>query len=255
MKKEKTAIITGSTRGIGLAIAKQLAKDGFNIVIIGTRTKESYPETFSWFEERNIPMLFIQADVSKAEDRERIVSETIKTFKSIEVLVNNAGVAPKKRKDLLDMEETSFDRLIAINTKAPLFLTQLVAKKMIEQDQEGIRKIIFITSCSSVISSISRGEYCISKAGETMVATLFADRLAKEKILVHEVRPGVINTDMTSTVKEKYGKMFNSGVFPIPRWGEPEDVANVVSALCKDQFKYTTGNYIDVDGGFHIPRL
>ncbi|MFA7109507.1 MAG: 3-ketoacyl-ACP reductase [Sphaerochaetaceae bacterium] len=255
MNKEKTAIITGSTRGIGLAIAKQLAEDGFNIVIIGTRQKETYPETFSWFEERKVPMCYIQADVSKTEDRERIVSETIKTFKSIEVLVNNAGVAPNKRKDLLEMEEESFDRLISINTKAPMFLTQLVAKEMIKQKTTNTRKIIFVTSCSTAISSISRGEYCISKAGETMVATLFADRLAKENILVHEVRPGVINTDMTSTVKEKYDEMFSSGVFPIPRWGEPEDVAGVVSALCGDKFTYTTGNYIDVDGGFHIPRL
>jgi NAD(P)-dependent dehydrogenase (short-subunit alcohol dehydrogenase family) len=253
---EKTAIITGSTRGIGLSIAKQLGEDGFCIVMVGTQPKENYPEAIQWFEEKSIPLCYVQADISDKNDRQRIVDAALTTFGKIDVLVNNAGVAPKVRKDLLDMEEESFDRLISINTKAPLFLTQLVAKSMMAQPKETRNgKIVFITSCSSVISSTSRGEYCISKAAETMVATLFADRLAAENIIVNEVRPGVIRTDMTSKVKEKYDTLFETGQFPIPRWGEPEDVAGVVSLLCSDKVSYTTGNYIDVDGGYHIPRL
>ena len=159
--------------------------------------------------------------------------------------------------DLLEMTEESFDRVVGINTKGNMFLTQAVARQMICQEPLDGRKgvIINISSCSSVVSSVNRGEYCVSKAGISMLTTLYADRLASEGILVHEVRPGVIDTDMTSTVHGKYNKLIDEGVFPIARWGKPEDVANAVSALASDKFMYTTGNYIDVDGGFHIRRL
>ena len=171
--------------------------------------------------------------------------------------MNNAGVAPKVRADLLEMSEESFDRVVGINTKGNMFLTQAVAKQMIRQEPLGGRKgvIVNVSSCSAVVSSISRGEYCVSKAGVSMLTTLYADRLACEGILVHEVRPGVIATDMTGTVKAKYDDLIAKGTFPIARWGQPEDVANAVSALCSDKFLYSTGNYIDIDGGFHIPRL
>ena len=180
--------------------------------------------------------------------------ETVEHFGRIDILVNNAGVAPKERKDLLEMTQESFDRVMGINAKGTMFLTQLAAKQMISQEQvfENKGHIVNVGSCSAEVSSTSRGEYCISKAALTMMTTLYADRLASEGIVVNEVRPGVIATDMTSVVTEKYDKMIEDGVFPIARWGKPEDVANMVSLFCSDKVLYTTGNYVDVDGGFHI---
>jgi len=181
----------------------------------------------------------------------------VQRFGGIHVLVNNAGVAPTVRNDLLEMTEESFDRVIGINTKGTMFLTQAVAKQMLKQDIAGKKRgtIINISSCSAEVSSTSRGEYCVSKAGMSMLTKLYADRLASEGILVHEIRPGIIETDMTSKVREKYDKMIENGVFPIARWGTGEDIAMAVSAFAGDSFLYTTGNYIDVDGGFHIKRL
>ncbi|MBP5552277.1 MAG: 3-ketoacyl-ACP reductase [Spirochaetales bacterium] len=259
MKKEikKTALVTGASRGIGLAIARQLGLDGYNVVMVATGTREKNSAAISGLENLGITVKYVQADISKTEDRQRVVREAVALFGRIDVLVNNAGVAPAQRADLLDMTEESFDRVIGINTKGNMFLTQAVAKQMISQEPIGERRgvIINISSCSSVVSSTNRGEYCVSKAGISMLTTLYADRLAREGILVHEVRPGVIDTDMTSTVHEKYNKLIDEGAFPISRWGKPEDVANAVSALASDKFLYTTGNYIDVDGGFHIKRL
>ena len=259
MKKEikKTALVTGASRGIGLAIARQLGLDGYNVVMVATGTREKNSAAISGLENLGITVKYVQADISKTEDRQRVVREAVALFGRIDVLVNNAGVAPAQRADLLDMTEESFDRVIGINTKGNMFLTQAVAKQMISQEPIGERRgvIINIASCSSVVSSTNRGEYCVSKAGISMLTTLYADRLAREGILVHEVRPGVIDTDMTSTVHEKYNKLIDEGAFPISRWGQPEDVANAVSALASDKFLYTTGNYIDVDGGFHIKRL
>ena len=184
-------------------------------------------------------------------------SGALAAFGRVDVLVNNAGVAPKVRADLLDMSEESFDYVVGINTKGNMFLTQLVAKQMISQEPVDGRKgvIVNVSSCSSVVSSTNRGEYCVSKAGISMLTTLYADRLAAEGILVNEVRPGVIATDMTSTVQGKYDALIEKGTFPIARWGTPEDVAGAVSLLCSPRLRYTTGNYIDVDGGFHIQRL
>lgn len=254
---KKTAVITGASRGIGFAIARQLGKDGFQLVIMDMNSQEDYEGNFDLLTFDRTPWIYVQGDISRKEDRERLLSKTADTFGDIHVLVNNAGVAPKVRADLLEMTEESFDRVIGINTKGTMFLTQAVAKQMIKQQYIGRKKgtIINISSCSAEVSSIGRGEYCISKAGVSMLTKLYADRLAPEGILVHEVRPGVIATDMTGTVKEKYDKMFEDGVFPIARWGQPQDIADVVSAFCSDQFDYTTGNYVDVDGGFHIRRL
>ncbi len=257
---KKTAIVTGSSRGIGYAIAKQLGLDGYNIVMVATGSKEKNQGAIDELKKLGIDCAYVQANIGNHADRIKIVDESIKAFGKIDILVNNAGVAPKVRADLLEMSEESFDRVIGINTKGTMFLTQLVAKKMIEQAKDNLTSgingiIVNVSSCSAVVSSISRGEYCISKAGVSMLTTLYADRLAGEGILVHEVRPGVIATDMTSTVTEKYDKLIEDGVFPISRWGRPEDVANAVSALCTDKFQYTTGNYIDIDGGFHIIRL
>lgn len=254
---KKTAVVTGGSRGIGYAISKRLGQDGFNIVIIDMNAKEDYKENFDALKDQGTEYLYVQGNICSADDRKKLIEAAADRFGGIHVLVNNAGVAPKVRADLLEMTEESFDRVVGINTKGNMFLTQAVAKQMITQPLEGKKRgtIINISSCSAVVSSTGRGEYCVSKAGVSMLTTLYADRLAGEGILVHEVRPGVIATDMTSTVEEKYNKMFESGVFPIARWGTPEDIAGAVSALAGDDFLYTTGNYIDVDGGFHIQRL
>jgi len=251
---QKVALITGGSRGIGLAIAHRLSQDGFAVSLVGTKVLEDTKLDLSGFSS---PVQYICADISSKEDRMRIVSEVVKAFGRIDVLVNNAGVAPLNRTSLLEMEEDSFDRVIGINTKGNLFLTQLVSKQMLSQPQAFTKRgtIINIGSCSAEVSSTNRGEYCVSKAGVAMLTTLFADALASEGILVHEVRPGVIATDMTSVVKAKYDALIDEGIFPIKRWGQPEDVANAVSAFASDLFLYTTGNYIDVDGGFHIKRL
>ena len=254
---KRTAVVTGASRGIGLAIARQLGLDGMNVIIVATGPKEKNARAISSLETEGITVGYIQADISDHDDRLRVVSEAVEMFGRIDVLVNNAGVAPLQRADLLEMTEESFDRVIGINTKGNMFLTQAVARQMLKQDLIEDRRgvIVNISSCSSVVSSVNRGEYCVSKAGISMLTTLYADRLAGEGILVHEVRPGVIDTDMTSTVHGKYNRLIDEGVFPIARWGRPEDVANAVSALVSDKFMYTTGNYIDVDGGFHIRRL
>lgn len=254
---KKTAVVTGSSRGIGFAIARQLGLDGCNIVMVATGPQQANQAALDELKALGIGCAYVQANIGEHADRLRIVQEALAAFGRIDVLVNNAGVAPKVRADLLEMSEESFDRVIGINTKGTMFLTQAVANQMLRQQPENGRRgvIVNVSSCSAVVSSPNRGEYCVSKAGVSMLTTLYADRLAPEGILVHEVRPGVIATDMTSTVQEKYDKLVADGVFPIARWGTPQDVADAVSALCSDKFRYTTGNYIDVDGGFHIARL
>ncbi len=254
---KKTAIVTGGSRGIGYAIATRLGLDGCNVVILATGEQSRYQEALDKLTEQGISWLYVQGSVDSAESREKLVKETVEHFGRIDILVNNAGVAPKERKDLLEMTEESFERVVNINTKGTMFLTQLVAKQMIRQEKVFANKghIVNIGSCSAKVSSVSRGEYCISKAAVYMLTTLFADRLASEDIVVNEIRPGVIATDMTSVVTEKYDNLIADGVFPIARWGQPEDVANMAAFYCSDQVLYTTGNYVDVDGGFHIKRL
>lgn len=254
---KKTAIITGGSRGIGYAIAKQLGLDGFQVAMFATGEKSRYEDQFKELTSLGIDWYYIKGSLDNTQDRKRLINEVLNRYKRIDVLVNNAGVAPLERKDLLEMTEESFDRVIEINTKGTMFITQLAAKQMLEQEIINGKRgtIINIGSCSAEVSSVSRGEYCISKAGVAMITKLYADKLAPYSIYVHEVRPGVIATDMTSTVKEKYNKMLEDGIFPIKRWGQPKDVANMVSLLCSDKVLYTTGNYIDVDGGFHIRRL
>jgi len=250
---KKTALITGGKRGIGRAIASRLSRDGFNIAINAVSPLDDREK----FDDIAGEYIFIQGDVSNFADREKMLEETVKRFGAIHVLVNNAGVAPKVRADLLEMSEDSFDHVFGINTKGNLFLSQTAAKIMLKQPLEGKKRgtIINISSCSAKVSSINRGEYCVSKAALSMLTMLFADRLSADGIFVHEIRPGVIETDMTSTVKDKYDNLIAKGTFPIARWGTPEDVASAVSVFAGDNFLYTTGNYIDVDGGFNIRRL
>jgi 3-oxoacyl-[acyl-carrier protein] reductase len=257
MEGKKTAIVTGASRGIGLAVARQLGLDGYQVVLFATRPASACEEQLKELDGAGITWHYVQGTLDSSQDRKRLVQEAVRRFGRIDVLVNNAGVAPLVRGDLLTMTEESYDRVMGINAKGTMFLTQLVANQMLKQEILGKKRgtIVNIGSCSAEVSSVNRGEYCISKSALTMMTTLFADRLAGDGILVHEVRPGVIKTDMTGKVQEKYDALIEAGAFPIRRWGTVQDVADAVSAFCSDLFLYTTGNYIDVDGGFHIKRL
>ena len=232
----KTVLITGGTRGIGRGIAEKLRDEGWN-VIVSCRTPKDIPG-----------IKCIVADNSKPEDRKKLVEEA----GDIDLLVNNAGIAPRLRADLLDMSEESMDELMKVNLYGPFFLTQQVANKMIKR---GSGMIINISSMSAYTVSVNRGEYCISKAGISMMTQLYAARLAEYGIPVYEIRPGIIRTDMTSGVTEKYDKLIDGGLLPISRWGTPEDIADAVSVLAEGRLRYSTGEVINVDGGFHIQRL
>jgi NAD(P)-dependent dehydrogenase (short-subunit alcohol dehydrogenase family) len=249
---KKTAIVTGSRRGIGRAVAERLSRDGFNLVINGQSSRGE-----DGFAGISGEWIYVEADIGRREDRERLLEETLRRFGAVHLLVNNAGVAPLNRADLLDMGEESFDRVMGINARGNMFMTQIAARQMLKQEYSGKKRgtIINISSCSAEVSSVNRGEYCVSKAAVSMLTRLYADRLAGEGIFVHEIRPGIISTDMTGKVREKYDALIGAGVFPIPRWGTPEDVAGAVSVFAGDELLYTTGNHIDVDGGFHIRRL
>ena len=253
----RTALVTGGSRGIGLSIVKELGLHGYRVALMATRPEEEYPESTEILRKAGVDYFWFSGDISNSEDRKRVVLQALEALGTFDVLVNNAGVAPKVRADLLTMTEESFDYVIGTNTKANMFMTQAVALQMMKQPLHGDKRgtIINISSCSAEVSSVNRGEYCVSKAGISMLTKLYADRLAPEGIFVYEIRPGVIRTDMTSQVEEKYTELIRQGMLPIARWGVPEDVAKAVRAFCSDDFCYTTGNYIDVDGGFHIRRL
>lgn len=255
--KKKTALITGGSRGIGYAIARELGCSGYRIVIMARRGKEEYEDSVKTLEALNIEYLWVRGDIANSEDRKNAVSEAVRVYGEIDVLVNNAGVAPKHRSDLLELSEEDYDYVVDTNTKGNMFMTQLVARQMLTQSGYGSKRgtIINISSCSSEVVSTDRGAYCISKAGISMLTKLYARRLASENIFVYEIRPGVIQTDMTREVTQKYERMIEDGRFPIARWGKPEDVARAVMEFCSDNFCYTTGNYLDVDGGFHIVSI
>jgi NAD(P)-dependent dehydrogenase (short-subunit alcohol dehydrogenase family) len=254
----RVAIVTGASRGIGNAIATRLSGEGYAIVAVGTSELDAVAANFETIRQTGTPWTYVQADVSSADGRNRIVQTALDQFGRIDVLVNNAGVAPKTRMDILDTTEESFDRVLGINLKSTFFLSQAVANIMRGEVEEvpGITpKIVNISSISAYTSSTQRAEYCISKAAISMVTLLFADRLAADGINVYEVRPGVINTDMTSVVKGKYDALIEDGLTPIKRWGQPDDVAKAVSVLCSGLLDFSTGEVINVDGGFHIRRL
>lgn len=253
----KTAIITGGSRGIGYGIAKQLGAEGYQIAIMDVNDAKDYQENLDALTTAGVEWFYKQGSIANTQDRESFVAAVVERYGDIDVLVNNAGVAPKVRNDILEMTEESFDYVIGINTRGTFFLTQLVANQMLKQKVKGRRRgvIVNISSSSVAVSSVSRGEYCISKAGVAMITMLFADRLAAHDIQVYEIRPGVIETDMTRVVHQKYSDLIEKGVFPIARWGQPEDIAGAVSAFVSEKFIYSTGNYIDLDGGFHIRKL
>ena len=250
----KVALVTGASRGIGRAIALGLAESGWSVAINYSRNRDAAEEVKREVESRGARELLIQADISSADDRKRLVDETANALGPIGLLVNNAGVAPDVRADLLEASEASFDRLININLKGPYFLTQLVARAMIAQSTRG--KIVNITSVSAYAASTNRGDYCVSKAGLAMMTQLYAARLAEHGINVYEIRPGVIETDMTGPVKAKYDKLiFEQDLTPIHRWGKGEDVAAAVNAIASNLLPFSTGEVINVDGGFHLRRL
>ena len=256
MAERPVAIVTGASRGIGRAIALELASLGYDLVV--NRVQDSPPKTKGEAEELGAQCEFAHGDVSKAEDRRRLIETTRRKFGRCDMLVNNAGVSVAKRVDMLKTTEESFDRVIGINLKGPYFLTQQVASWMIEQKNEHperVFRIVNIGSISAYTSSPARGEYCVSKAGVTMMTKLYADRLAEYNIGVFEISPGIIETDMTSAVKDKYDKLIAEGLTPIRRWGRPEDVAKAVGAIAEGKLDFSTGNVIDVDGGFHLKRL
>jgi NAD(P)-dependent dehydrogenase (short-subunit alcohol dehydrogenase family) len=259
------AIVTGASRGIGKAIAIELAGLGFDVVINhydftsdGRPDETAAQKTSSDIAAKGARCLVLRTDVSSDADRTALVKAVKDEFGRCDMLVNNAGVAPLKRADLLEATEASFDRVLSINLKGPYFLTQMLAKWMIEQKKQypdRSYRIVNIGSMSAYTSSPARGEYCISKAGIGMMTMLYADRLAEFGIGVFEIRPGIIETDMTSVVKEKYDKLIADGITPIKRWGEVEDVAKAVSAIAEGKLDFSTGQVINVDGGFHLRRL
>ena len=240
----KVALVTGVAGGIGFATAELLLKNG--VAVVGMDVAPEMPQTLEG------EFTYFKGDLSNKESRENYVKTAMDKYGKIDILVNVAGVAPKVRNDILEMTEESYDFVMNINTKGTLFLTQAVANVMKEQ---GSGSIVNISSMSGYTSSISRGEYCISKAGVTMITTLFADRLAEYGIMVNEIRPGIIATGMTDKVKAKYDALIDGGLLPIKRWGQPSDIANAVWTLCNGSLPYVTGQSIDVDGGFHIRRL
>ncbi len=254
---KKIAFITGSSRGIGYGIAQELNQEGFVTVMSGTSPSEKVAEAVQSlpFPENS---LYIQGDISNAQDRRNFLDTILSSFGRIDLLVNNAGVAPSARLDILQTTEESYDRVMGINLKSMFFLTQLFANSMIQlktQLSDYCPRIVNISSMSSFTSSTNRGEYCISKAGISMVTMLFADKLAETGIPVFEIQPGIIATDMTSGVKEKYDKMISEGITPIRRWGTPKDIADAVSVCASGKLDFATGQVLHVDGGFHIQRL
>ena len=254
---KRVALVTGGTRGIGLGVARALAAEEFDLALCGRREEGEVAGVLEELRAKGGDVRYFRADVASRDDRDRLVAGLRAAFDGLHLLVNNAGVAPAARADLLEAGEESFDRLIAVNLKGPYFLTQAVARWMTEQKQKpGYQgAIVFVTSVSAEAASPNRGEYCVSKAGLAMTARLFAVRLAGDGIPVYEVRPGIVRTDMTAGVAETYDKRIGEGLLPQGRWGEPEDVGRVVAALARGDAAYSTGAVIPVDGGFSIPRL
>ncbi len=255
---KRVAFITGGTRGIGFGIALELAKAGFDIAVNGVRSADAVTHALQQLKDFGANVMYCRGDVSSAEARAEMIREIKQHYGALHVLVNNAGIAPKERKDILEATEESFTELLATNLQGPYFLTQTVANWMIEQqkpDAEFAGCIINISSISATVASVNRGEYCIAKAGLSMATQLFAVRLGEYNIPVYEVRPGIIHTDMTAGVTDKYNTLIGEGLTIQNRWGEANDVGKAVAALALGYFPYSTGQVIMVDGGLTIPRL
>jgi 3-oxoacyl-[acyl-carrier protein] reductase len=256
--KRPTALVTGGTRGIGLGIARALADDGWNLALCGMRAEIDVAASLAQLRQAGAAVHYESADLSNREQRTRLAHTLRARYGALNALVNNAGRAPRHRADLLDAREDSFEELIRTNLQGPYFLTQAVAREQVmrrQADPGFSAAIVFITSVSAEMASVNRGEYCVSKAGLSMAARLFAARLAAHGIPVYEVRPGIIATDMTAGVKDAYDKRIAEGLVPERRWGTPEDVGRVVAALLRGDAPYATGSIINVDGGLSVPRL
>jgi 3-oxoacyl-[acyl-carrier protein] reductase len=256
------ALITGASRGIGRAIAIELARAGYDLMINFVSNEAAAEETSGMASqtggERQVRVASCRADIANKDDRGRLLEATRNQFGRLDLLVNNAGIAPAARVDLLEASEESFDRLIDVNLKGPYFLTQAAARWMIEQGGAGPKfrpAIVNITSISAYAASPERGDYCVAKAGLAMMTKLYAARLAAVGINVYEIRPGIIETDMTAKVKAKYDQLIDEGLTPIKRWGTPADVARAVAAAATGSLPFSTGEVINVDGGFHLRRL
>ena len=262
MATPPVALITGASRGIGRGIAQELAALGTHDLVVNyagneTAARECQALCREAFPDKARRVEIIQGDISKAEDRERMVGFVESEFGRLDLLVNNAGIAPDVRADILEASEASFDRLIGVNLKGPYFLTQRAARLMMASAplEKTPRAVVSVTSISAFTASTNRGDYCVAKAGLAMMTKLYAARLASEGINVYEIQPGVIATDMTGAVKEKYDKLFADGLTPINRWGQPSDVGRAVAAIATGHFPYSTGQVFEVDGGFHLHRL
>jgi NAD(P)-dependent dehydrogenase (short-subunit alcohol dehydrogenase family) len=252
------AFITGGTRGIGLGIAVELAKAGFDLAVNGVREEAAVKSVLGELGSYGRQVIYVHGDVSKKEDRLRMMEEIFDRFGKINVLVNNAGIAPPERKDILEATEESFEYVLKVNLQGPYFLTQAVANQMIglkKQNQEEFFCIINVSSVSATVASVNRGEYCISKAGIAMATKLWAARLGEFDIPVYEIQPGVIRTDMTSGVQEKYDRLFQQGLAIQQRWGTPEDIGKVAASMASGKMPYSTGQVVMVDGGMTVQRL
>jgi len=254
----KVAMITGGASGIGFGVSECLAKEGYDLAVCGRRDEGAVKGYVDALRGYGTDVLYERVDVSDAEMRRTFVDRTRSRFDRLDILVNNAGVAPLERRDLLDATEESFERVLGINLRGPYFLMQAVAPWMIEQhraDASFSGVIVNMTSISATVVSPNRGEYCVSKAGLAMASRLWAVRLAEYGINVYDVRPGVIRSDMTSDVEEKYDRLIEEGLIPLARWGNPEDVGKVVAMLARGDMQYSTGQVLMVDGGMTLSRL
>lgn len=255
----KTALVTGGSRGIGFGIATALAKEGWNLVINGMRPEDGVQEPLQALRELGVSVSYARGDIGSADGRAAILKVARNAVGgSLNLLVNNAGVAPKQRLDILETTEESYDFVVDTNLKGAFFLTQAVANEMVaakQEDSDFSGAIVNVSSISATVISVNRGEYCVAKAGLSMVTSLFASRLGEYDIPVYEVRPGVTKTDMTSGVTDKYDKLIEDGLCVTKRWGFPEDVGKAVSSLARGDFPYSTGQVIMVDGGLTLPRL
>jgi NAD(P)-dependent dehydrogenase (short-subunit alcohol dehydrogenase family) len=248
-------LVTGGTRGIGLGVARALAREGWTLALCGLRSREEVGDVVSELATIGGGAEYWPADIGSANDRAHLLSSIVAHFGALHALVNNAGRAPRVRADLLAATEDSFEEVVRTNLQGPYFLTQAVARLFVQQPPDTARAIVFVTSVSAEMASPHRGEYCVSKAGLSMAAKLFAVRLAPDHIPVYEVRPGIIATDMTAGVKEMYDTRIGEGLVPDARWGQPDDVGRAVAALLRGDISYATGTIFNVDGGLSIPRL
>lgn len=258
MSAERAALVTGGSRGIGRGIALALAARGWRVAVNYQQNAAAADEVVATIRASGGEAIAVQADVGDLDSHTPLLNAVLAAFGRLDLLVNNAGIGPRVRVDILEMRVESYDEVMGVNLRGPFFLSQRAAKLMLTQREAGIipsAAIVNIGSISAYTASINRGEYCISKAGMGMMTALFADRLAPHGITVYEVRPGIIETDLTHGAKAKYDALIADGLTPIRRWGQPEDIGKAVAAIAQGDFPFSTGEVINVDGGFHLHRL